>query len=388
MYNASKYVDKILQPFMCSTPAYIKDSTQLVIQLESTSFTPHCVILVADVKNFFPSMDIPDCINTLRHYLLRNIKQPTELHLALDLINWILHNNYFEFGDTYWQQVKGCAMGTPTAVSIAHLYLAAIEEETFNICASKQSWIPPQLYKRFVDDSIGIFANEISATSFIECFNQRRPSTKFGEYSIGDSGIWLDLHLFKEQRFATSRRLDISLYQKPTNKYLYLPPFSYHSHHIYTSYITSEINRYRLRCTSDDTFINILSKSFTRLLNRGYDTSFLNKIFNNPPSRESLLLKYNPSPNTKHTKQQLAISPIIFKTTYDPLSKSLPLKSCLILPPYIFQDPDAPLIFGNKQPLICFTRSDNLKHMLTSSRYKFATTHQISTINNTPQLKL
>ena len=64
-----------------------------------------------------------------------------------------MKNNLFAFGDTYWKQIPGVAMGTPTACMLATIYYG-IHENTYLIPKYKRN-IP--FLKRFIDDMIGVF---------------------------------------------------------------------------------------------------------------------------------------------------------------------------------------------------------------------------------------
>ena len=63
-----------------------------------------------------------------------------------------MKNNVFQFGDTYWLQLIGTAMGTPPAPTYANL-----------VFAFHQNTIVPKypthlvLYKRYIDDIFGIW---------------------------------------------------------------------------------------------------------------------------------------------------------------------------------------------------------------------------------------
>ena len=67
--------------------------------------------------------------------------------------------NTFQFGNTYWQQIKGVATGTPTACSVANIYIAEIEKDVI----SKYDEIA--FYRRLIDDCTGIWISHEAHTS-------------------------------------------------------------------------------------------------------------------------------------------------------------------------------------------------------------------------------
>jgi hypothetical protein len=56
-----------------------------------------------------------------------------------------MRNNIFQFGDTYWLQLKGAAMGVSPSCMYATLYFAAHEE------ALLIKYPELRIYKRYID---------------------------------------------------------------------------------------------------------------------------------------------------------------------------------------------------------------------------------------------
>jgi hypothetical protein len=77
-----------------------------------------------------------------------------------------------------------------------------------------------------------------------------------------------------------SRKLEFKLYQKEINKYLYLPPWSSHKKHVLINIIKNEIKRIILLNSSICTTTYDIMKFKYRLFDRGYETQFINKLFN------------------------------------------------------------------------------------------------------------
>mmetsp|Transcript_16444 Transcript_16444/g.19507 ORF Transcript_16444/g.19507 Transcript_16444/m.19507 type:complete len:130 (-) Transcript_16444:305-694(-) len=64
----------------------------------------------------------------------------------------VMQNNVFQFGDTYWLQLIGTAMGTPSAPAYANLAYAIHENPIMKKYAGNLV-----CYKRYIDDIFGIW---------------------------------------------------------------------------------------------------------------------------------------------------------------------------------------------------------------------------------------
>ena len=90
--------------------------------LETHSFPQDTVILTGDVNSLYPSIDIADGILAIQNALRIFTSIPSNsIDFISELLKWVLINNFIAFGDTYWLQIKGTAMGTPVAVTFANI---------------------------------------------------------------------------------------------------------------------------------------------------------------------------------------------------------------------------------------------------------------------------
>lgn len=198
------------------------------------------------------------------------------------LSHWVLTHNYISFNNKFWHQLKGTAMGTSFAVRYANIVIFQIERKALNTCTQK-----PLLYKRFVDDIIAIMPTKNSGDALTHALNAVNPAIQFTAELDEHHIDFLDITIYKGDNFIINNKFDTKVFQKPINLYCYLPPSSYHTHSIFRSFITGEINRYRLLCTDDTEFNKIKSLFIVRLLLRGYNKHYLSNIINNlvPPDR-------------------------------------------------------------------------------------------------------
>ena len=70
----------------------------------------------------------------------------------MDALRLLMTNNVFKFGDTFWLQKRGTAMGAPPAPPWATIFFGIHEETVLARFGARL-----QLYRRFIDDVLGIW---------------------------------------------------------------------------------------------------------------------------------------------------------------------------------------------------------------------------------------
>ena len=165
-------------------------------------------------------------------------------------------------------------MGTPPAPPYATLYFAIHENAFLPEYADNL-----QLYRRFIDDVIGIWLVTDPATD-AETWNQfrRRMNDYPGlEWEFSDRSReidFMDLSLSIE-----NGKLVTTLYEKPLNLHLYIPPHSAHPPGLLTGVVYGSLFRIHTLCSSDDDR-RIKTRTFFRpLLARGYKRDKLLPLF-------------------------------------------------------------------------------------------------------------
>jgi hypothetical protein len=385
-YFVSKYIDRQLQTAMKVASSYVDSSQSIILLLNKykihNNYKDSLIIVCADVVNLYPNIPIILGVQYMRDRLYDLYKRnktlfnnTAEIDFLCDLTKWTLEHNFIEFGNTYYKQVRGTAMGTPVAVVFANLFLQQIETLVFKQLKDEF----PLLFKRYIDDILALFKCMTHARKFIDIYNNIVDTIKITSTESHDFGVFLDLYIYVGPSFVDNK-LDVKLYQKPQNKYLYLPSFSFHNKPIFKSFISAEINRISVNCSSQTDFIENKNLFYQRLLARDYLPLFLDPIFNEPRNRQTLLQNIqNKHENKLNKTQQLSKTrPLIFKTTYNQEVKQLKIKQCLQLTNAMKNDPHIETIFNNMDPIICYKSNKKIGQILTSSNYK----HDISTHPN------
>ena len=96
-------------------------------------------------------IDTAHALREIPKYLKRNNGNPSkatthELAAVTEALTIVMTHNIFQFGDTYWLQLNGTAMGVSPSCDYATIYFAIREREILH------RYPELLLYRRFIDD--------------------------------------------------------------------------------------------------------------------------------------------------------------------------------------------------------------------------------------------
>ena len=286
LYGLGKWLDRQLQPLIKTLPTYLPSSFTLKQELDKmggTNFS-RMSLFTGDIVAMYPSIQIHDAFEKIASYfttLDTTIYPPNLINAILSALQLIMTRNCFRFGDTFWLQKDGTAMGTPPAPSFATLYYGIFELELLQSFGSHLHYL-----RHYIDDQFGIWIHDpdpqVDCQRWLDFKNRQSQfcSLNWVFSSLSSSVHFLDLTIHLEPY-----QISTSLYEKPLNLHLYIPWNSAHAPHIRKSVITSGIFRILRLITHRSEQQLHLAKFFTRLLARGYNHSFLYSTFQHALNR-------------------------------------------------------------------------------------------------------
>lgn len=343
-YYTSVYLHNILYPLLKTLSNICLSSRSILAELNSLrlDYNENC-ILCADVKSLYPSIPIDFGLTAITSVLQRfpNLINFTEIPFIIDLLNWVLRTNYLEHDNHLYLQISGTAMGTPLAVAYANLVLWYIETDCLDL--------KPIMYKRYIDDLFVITKTEQQAHQIIDLFQSKCPSIQLDAITIDKKGIFLDLEI----KIVESGLITYKIYQKPMNKYLYIPPTSAHSKACLDNFILNELQRYSLFNKDTSTSTGLKQTFFNRLLDRGYTKESLKNVF----EQEKTL------PTTTKAKQNKHKAKPIITIPRPKLKNFREFKGLFKFPNEIINHPTYRESFGEQNLIV------GIKHFKTLSNY-------------------
>lgn len=292
-------------PLNCRT--VLTSTTQLIQQLESTQFHPDCLILTVDVVSMYPSMDTDLIIQELT-YLTGTLPKGGEAILILCKL--ILSCKFILTGDTVNMLLRGLAMGFANSGHVANATLQRPELIVIQKFLSSGSFPQGSMYRRYQDDCLMIWNNSnIQAaldfiTALSEAWNLQVTIEAHPPY---DNVNFLDITIYKGERFQSTGILDIKSFSKPSNVFQYIPFTSLHRKGAFTGMIKAELQRHARNNSMRSDYLDARISFYLNLRARGYPELFLINAFK--------------AVDYSHRNTLLSVPPRVHINPFDPPSK-------------------------------------------------------------------
>ncbi len=284
----ARWLDYMLQQVLHLCPCYLKNGEELQNLLKQQGRVPKdTVIYSMDATSMYSNIDTDHGLDVLKRWLDLHKQEILDLPggtwnsksftCVIQGMTLVMRNNLIRFGDTYWIQISGTAMGTSPAPAYATIYFS-YHEETALLPDPCHAII---FYKRYIDDVI------VLQHSSPHCFDMLvRTMNSFGPH--GKRLEWLPSSKapdnkvdFLDMTFTIEPDGSISTktYQKPMNLYLYLMPESSHPPGVFKGMIFGMIRRYWHQNTHTSDFRQMVKLLYERLRARSHSTSALRQWF-------------------------------------------------------------------------------------------------------------
>jgi len=174
-------------------PSYIKDSTDLLQELQNLYIPPGAKLFTADAITTYTNINTETGINAIENILFNHQNEiPTQFpkEFFLTTLKLVMENNIFSFSDTFWIQLQGTAMGTP-AEPLYSILSYSHHENSQILNKFNNNLI---YYKRFIDDVLGVWlpTTKLDWLEFKSTLNQFG-TLKWNINNLSHSTTFLDL---------------------------------------------------------------------------------------------------------------------------------------------------------------------------------------------------
>ena len=331
-----------------------------------------------DAQAMYTNIDFKHGMYILKQFLyLFKDKLPADfpVELVLEAVSLVTENNIFEFGDCYFKQLVGEAMGAPHAAVKAIIYYA-YHEITVLLKKYKRHLL---YYGRFIDDGFGAW-NDLDDPTAWDRFKDDVNDFGILKWDINapcQEVVFLDITIC----INNENRIETRTYSKPQNIYQYIPQRSAHPLKVGRSIIFGKMQRYHLQNSKRKDFIEQVDLLYERMKARGWQHSLLYEwILESSEKFETRINKPTTAPKTEedtsNTDAHLFICNIIREESddlkFNPhflkhaiTSKALLLKLTNLLLQYQDQE-----IYAMNLSLLDYTKSKGKKHQPTVQPWK------------------
>lgn len=295
------WVDDKLQKVSQQQPSYFKNNYTLKQLLLQLNIPPNARLFIADARSMYTNIPTTLGINTILKKL-RKFRDEADLDYpvgaVISALKLVMKNNIFRFNGQVFKQVNGTAMGTPPAPPYATLYFGAHEDE-----------ILPQyhhnllFYKRFIDDVFGIWLCDpdpvVDDNRWLDFqADMNRDTGLTWDFSEKVTELdFMDMHLT-----IVNDCIVTSLYEKPLNLHLYIPPHSAHPPGLLPGIVYGSLFRIHTLCSDAKDKQQRTQEFYNRLIIRGYQPSTLIPLFQKAIMRSQTYCgPVDKSDKTKHS---------------------------------------------------------------------------------------
>jgi hypothetical protein len=219
---------------------YIQDADDAVLSLNTLRVYDTDILVAYDWVNLYNTFNHAYLLVVLRSFCEYAGMQAALVGFLIGAVDLFLTQNYCEFDDSIYRQTLGFATGVSAGASLAHGFLNQLCRGLFQQYAGCI-----RFHKRYIDDGLMVWTG--TAQQLEEWFlqmNRLAPGMRITKDVSGFSAVFLDCRFFKGRRWLSSGILDVQLYSKPQNRFLYKPFCSVAPKSQFLGVISSELKRY------------------------------------------------------------------------------------------------------------------------------------------------
>ena len=399
------WIDSTLKRIVNQLPFVATSSAQVVKDLTKRKWPTNSVLFTHDAVSMYTNIHLGHALPTIENFLLYNefgitIAKAQSINVAalVYALEVVMNNNIFRFGDTYWLQTAGTAMGTPPACRWATLYFAIWELEII----PRFPELNTTLYQRYIDDGLAIWTpnhppavDNVRFQQFQDALNNfGRDHTFFRDNACHKPLQWefskrektvvfLDLTISLD----TTGTIHTTIYEKKLNLYLYLPPHSCHAPGVLKGMIYGIVYRAKALCTITKDQLPYIKKAYIRLLARGHQSSIILPIFN------SAVSDIFDTKKKKHRIKANGLAPLFLHLPFNPADpSSAVIQSAfrdIIVAPHQ-NDHITTIDTGNDfdgkadfdQLIVCYHKQKSIRNVLTPRIGRFGENFSVDAVLN------
>ena len=188
----SQLIEKILSQLLQFVPAHLNNTDEYLRRL-SDKYPNHIlpagtILFSVDVTNLYGNIPYQEAIDSAKQLLDTHHQSINIFGLNISdvtsLLGHCLSNNHLRFGDKFYRQTSGIAMGSRVAPPLAIIFMNSLERQCNTTAVNT-----PDLYMRYIDDVLGVWTSgPENLRDYLHHINSTHPSISFTIETTEDSG--------------------------------------------------------------------------------------------------------------------------------------------------------------------------------------------------------
>jgi hypothetical protein len=277
LFALGVWKDSKLQPFAIRHRAYFKSSQVLKTQLNDVFVPPKAFLFTANAVSMYTNIPTDQALTLICNHIraTAHLIPDVPVESLCSALRIVMRCNIFSFGDTFWRQILGTAMGFPPAPPWANTFFGLFEAIFLPIFQDNLS-----LYKIFIHDVNGIWTIRNPATNdetweqFKAALNDDASTLEWIVSPPSQVVDFMDMTLLIQHD-----RITTTLYKKPSNYHLYIPPHSCHPPGLLRGMVYGMVNRLHTLVSDKADIDDRTISAFLHLQRRGYQPWDIHPIF-------------------------------------------------------------------------------------------------------------
>ncbi len=279
----SQLCNNLLKEYLGSVQSLVSSTGETVRIIESLKVPPDSrkalILATLDVKALYPSIPHEAGISmALQQAIPTDPPVPSDYPkkaMIKEMLKIILVGNTFQFAGRTFKQVRGIAMGTPVAPTWANLFMGKLETEALNAWGGTL----PLIWLRFIDDILTLFpGTPEELNKLLTHLNSRMTTINFTMESSRNKINFLDITVFKGERFHSEGILDIRPFSKAIDPHTYLHYSSAHPRKNLKGVVKAEVIRTLRRSSSPAIYAQAISQLVAWFTNRNYPMRLIKEV--------------------------------------------------------------------------------------------------------------
>ncbi|XP_046544265.1 uncharacterized protein LOC124254499 isoform X2 [Haliotis rubra] len=271
-HNTALYLSRLLAPLGKTAKSFIADSSEFCKKI--STITEPGKLLSYKVVDLFTNVPREEAFAVIRS----RVKDSTlDTNLSpdsiIDLINGCITFTYFTWRDQIMQQTHGLPTGSPLSSLISEIYMTHLEETALDTFP-----VQPTCWFRKVDDTFVILPPSDDPNVLLQHLNSQHTRMQFTMELEEDNQLpFLDVLVQRDDK-----KLNTSVYRKPSHTDQYLHFSSFHPIHVKKGKISTLTRRAKNICSTPaslDTELDHLRHVFTNY--NEYPATFVNQAIKN-----------------------------------------------------------------------------------------------------------